>query len=105
MLDALAHVEKMQTETRNTDSGRRLEVNENILRLTFALEKHIQGLIEAANAMRAGLEETKGEAQTQTSRQRRAVICCALSRSTLRPRPLYRVANRRRIQRQARDLV
>ena len=72
MLDALAHVEKMQSETRNTDSGRRLEVNENILRLTFALEKHIQGLIEAANVMRAGLEETKGEAQAQMGRRRRA---------------------------------
>jgi len=60
VLDALAHVEKMQTETRNTDSGRRLEVNENILGLTFKLEKHMQSLIEAANAMRAGLEETKG---------------------------------------------
>lgn len=63
VLDSLAHIEKMQVETRNTDSGRRLEVNENILGLTFKLEKGMQNLIAAANAMRAGLEQTKGEVE------------------------------------------
>lgn len=62
-MDSLAHIEKMQVETRNTDSGRRLEVNENILGLTFKLEKGMQNLIAAANAMRAGLEQTKGEVE------------------------------------------
>lgn len=79
VLDALAHVEKMQTETRNTDSGRRLEVNENILGLTFKLEKHMQSLIEAANAMRAGLEETKGERWPAGSVHRLAVTSASFA--------------------------
>lgn len=68
VLDALSHIEKLVTESKNTEAGRRLEVNLNILQLASKLQHTIRSIMEAANAMRSGLQATKGAKAAEKGR-------------------------------------
>lgn len=61
VLDALAHIERMQAESKAADSGRRLEVNANLLQLANRLQQTMRSVIDAATVIRSELEQTKGE--------------------------------------------
>eukprot|EP00045_Choanoeca_perplexa_P012700 m.140164 g.140164 ORF g.140164 m.140164 type:complete len:861 (+) comp16104_c0_seq2:70-2652(+) len=60
ILDMLSHIEKLRAESKSNDSGRRLEVNTNLLGLAEKICTTLRELMVIAKTVRQVLESTRG---------------------------------------------
>ncbi|EDQ91389.1 uncharacterized protein MONBRDRAFT_36287 [Monosiga brevicollis MX1] len=64
VLDTLGHIEKLREESRRNDSGRRLEVNTNLLDFAEKMANKLRELMVTAKTVRKVLEATRGLSST-----------------------------------------
>jgi hypothetical protein len=60
IIDTLSQLDKLTHEASTRDNGRRLEVNQQVIKHCRHLAETMGGIVQAANAMRAALDSSRG---------------------------------------------